>query len=99
MESVRLFLNLENGNGGHFLNILSRFAAAHKLRQIERKNGEKLEKQLENVECGLIWKMCVCVGGGGSSTQPFSGSRHLTWDDETHHINHHFPKGLLLLAS
>ena len=68
MESVRLFLNLENGNGGHFLNILSRFAAAHKLRQIERKNGEKLEKQLENGECGLIWKMW---GGGFLNTTIF----------------------------
>ena len=45
VESVRLFLNLENGNGGDFLNILSHFAATDKLREIEkRKNGEKLEK-------------------------------------------------------
>ena len=45
VESVRLFLNLENGNGGDFLNILSQFAATDKLREIEkRKNGGKLEK-------------------------------------------------------
>ena len=42
VESVRLFLNLENGNGGDFLNILSQFAATDKLREIEkrRKRGK-----------------------------------------------------------
>ena len=60
MESVRLFLNLENGNGGHFLNILSQFAADDKLREIERKNGGKLggnSWKMGACECELIWKM------------------------------------------
>ena len=54
MERVRLFLNLENGSGGHFLNILSQFAATDKLRGIERKNGENGENWKMG---GLIWKI------------------------------------------
>ena len=50
MESVRLFLNLENGDGGHFLNILSQFAATDKLRGIERKKRGKLENGRANLE-------------------------------------------------
>ena len=48
VECVRLFLNLENGNGGHFLNILSQFAATDKLREIERKKNWKNSWELES---------------------------------------------------
>ena len=58
------------------------FVATGKLGEIKRTKKGKIWKNCWKwgaCSCGLIWKMGA---DGSSSTQPFSASPHLNWDDE-----------------